>query len=41
MELRKQAIPIEWQGDLTQPYESRYQRRFPNELEFLRTKAGN
>lgn len=41
MDLRKHTVPAEWQGDLSQPYERRYPRRFPGELEFLRAKRGH
>ena len=39
MVLEKQDIPKAWRPDMSIPYENRYPKRFPGELEFLRKNA--
>ncbi|MEI6054690.1 MAG: FAD-binding protein [Lentisphaerota bacterium] len=38
MKLKKESVPDAWKGNLSQPYNERYPRRFPSELEFLGIK---
>jgi hypothetical protein len=39
MTLVKQDVPQAWRPDPGIPYERRYPKRFPGELEFLKTRS--